>query len=117
MTKKQLKQERQQRINNTCIEMYNEAMEEYRDYKVSRKIKKFRKCAAETIETQNYIFLRSYNTIVCLYDKKEHIIVDVLRYVYGYTATSSQHINKFYNDLVVENLGKYGIPIITWKDL
>ena len=104
----------QQNTNNRCIEIYNKSMEEYRDYKVSRKIKKFRKCTAETIETQNYIFLRSYNTIVCVYDKKQNIVVDVLRYVYGYTATSTQHIYKFFNDLRVAN---FGIAFLIWRDI
>lgn len=41
------------------------------------------------------VYLRSYDTIVAIYDKDEDALYDILRTEYGYTATSSQHISKF----------------------
>ena len=46
--------------------------------------------------------LRSYNTIIAfaVYDRNEDkmFFADILRRVYGYTATSVQHISKFKRD-------------------
>lgn len=41
--------------------------------------------------------LKSYNNIVAMVDEVGDGI-DFLRYVYGYTATSAQHIRKFFDD-------------------
>ena len=41
--------------------------------------------------------LKSYRTIVAMVDENGRKY-DFLRYVYGYTATSAQHINKFFKD-------------------
>ena len=71
--------------------------EEANDYNHIR-IRKFRHCSADIIETNNYICLRSYATIVAFINKEERILYDVLRYVYGYTATSCHHIAKFRSD-------------------
>lgn len=60
--------------------------------------KKFRNCSAEIIETESGYYLRSYWTIIAYIDKKTKICYDALRVVYGYTATSSQHISKFIHD-------------------
>lgn len=46
-------------------------------------------------ENVRYTILKSYNTIVAYYDHDDGTFYDVLRPVYGYTATSSQHISKF----------------------
>ena len=62
---------------------------------------RLRSCTAETFETENYIFLRSYRTVVAFIDKHSHTLYDVLRYVYGYTSTSAQHISKFWHDFYV----------------
>ena len=61
-------------------------------------ISDFRRCSAEIIDTPNYTILRSYATIVAFIEKSTGKFYDVLRYVYGYTATSCQHIAKFKND-------------------
>lgn len=45
-----------------------------------------------------FIYLRSYNTIVAVIDNCTGEAVDMLRTVYGYTATSAQHIRKFLED-------------------
>lgn len=49
-------------------------------------------------EDGEFIYLRSYNTIVCVIDTITGEAVDVLRTEYGYTQTSAQHITKFLND-------------------
>lgn len=57
-----------------------------------------RSCKADVLESDNYLFLKSYNTIVAIIDKKTGDFYDVLRKVYGYTSTSAQHIWKFRKD-------------------
>ena len=64
------------------------------NYDVSR----LRTCSASVYETPDYIVLRSYSTIVAYINKNTREFFDALRYVYGYTATSAQHISKFRND-------------------
>lgn len=59
---------------------------------------KLRNCQAVVIEVGNYYLLKSYETIVAFIDRYSGICYDILRYVYGYTATSAQHIAKFAND-------------------
>ena len=44
---------------------------------------------------EDIIILRSYHTVIAIYDKRENIVYDFLRAVYGYTSTSCQHIRKF----------------------
>ena len=46
---------------------------------------------------ENFIVLKSYNTPVAIYDISNDTVYDFLRIVYGYTATSTQHIAKFTN--------------------
>ena len=75
-----------------------ECMQEEVDDYEHRRITKFRHCSAEIIETNNYICLKSYATIVAFINKDERVLYDVLRYVYGYTSTSNQHIAKFRTD-------------------
>lgn len=53
-------------------------------------------CQAKTHQTRGYTFLISYNTIVAFIDDSGNLF-DVLRLVYGYTATSTMHISKFRN--------------------
>lgn len=52
-------------------------------------------CSADTFSTERYIFLKSYNTVIACIDKTTGECFDWLRLVYGYTATSAQHICKF----------------------
>ena len=46
----------------------------------------------------SFTYLRSYNTIIAVIDDNTGEAVDILRTVYGYTATSAQHIAKFLQD-------------------
>ena len=60
-------------------------------------IRRLRTCNACVLASGNYYLLKSYNTIIAAVDADGNLY-DFLRYVYGYTATSAQHIAKFYND-------------------
>lgn len=59
------------------------------------RIEQLNHCQATVFETEKYLLLRSYQTIVAAIDKSTGICYDWLRLVYGYTATSAQHIRKF----------------------
>lgn len=73
------------------------------------KINQLNHCSAAIYDTEKYYVLRSYATIIAVIDKETDICYDFLRLVYGYTATSAQHIRKFMN--------KYGIVRKkTWHD-
>lgn len=53
-------------------------------------------CQAWTYQTRGYSFLVSYETIVAFIDDRGNMY-DILRLVYGYTATFAKHIAKFRN--------------------
>lgn len=91
MTKKEL-----QDVENRLVERVYERIVNG-DYTNESLIEssQLRTCNARVYVYPSIILLQSYNTIVAFIDKEERAIVDVLRYVYGYTATSSQHIAKF----------------------
>ena len=57
--------------------------------------------AFDTEKGRVYV-LKSYNTIVAMIDEAG-VCYDFLRYVYGYTATSAQHISKFFKDYAPAN--------------
>lgn len=66
--------------------------------------KRLRTCSAYTFDvyegdTIRYKVLVSYSTIVAYFDYDGGTFFDVLRVVYGYTATSAQHIAKFKKEL------------------
>ena len=87
---------KQEHINEMCLDVYGKAYDEY--FNGEFNVKPLRSCTAEVCETDGYFLLRSYNTIVAVVEKSTGIYWDVLRMVYGYTATSAQHIAKFSND-------------------
>lgn len=92
-----MKKEKQEYINSICTYVYKKAMEEYESHNYIN-CGQLRSCSAEVLETENYFLLRSYNTIVGVMSKRTRELIDVLRFVYGYTAKSAQHITKFGND-------------------
>lgn len=59
---------------------------------------RLRSCQAYVANIDNISVLRSYDTIIAVIDYTTDTLYDFLRYVYGYTATSSQHIAKFDHD-------------------
>lgn len=62
---------------------------------------RLRSCNATVHKTYGFTLLKSYNTIVAAIDDFG-VAYDFLRLVYGYTATSSQHITKFFKDYNVQ---------------
>lgn len=92
----------QQKINQECVDEFRGALQELEEARISingylmySKFHKFLHCQASYIHTRNYTILLSYDTIVCVINRNNMIAYDFLRYVYGYTATSAQHITKF----------------------
>lgn len=61
-------------------------------------LRRLRTCNAYVYETPSYYLLKSYATFVAFIRKSDGECFDILRNVYGYTATSAQHITKFKND-------------------
>lgn len=62
------------------------------------KWRQLHRCSADIgIVNGTWILLKSYSTIVAAYNIYTDELFDFLRLVYGYTATSSQHIAKFRN--------------------
>ena len=59
-----------------------------------KKVDRLNYCQAWVYQTNGYCFLVSYKTIVAFIDDSGNMY-DVLRLVYGYTATSTTHICKF----------------------
>lgn len=64
-----------------------------------------RSCSADVCRVSHFFILRSYATIVAIIDTRTDTLYDFLRYVYGYTPTSVQHISKFSKDY---GSGKWG---------
>lgn len=67
--------------------------------------RQLRSCSAEVAPAVDnetgellYCVLRSYNTIIAIINTRTDTLYDFLRYVYGYSATSAQHIAKFDKD-------------------
>lgn len=89
------KREKKAFCNQICKEVYEDAMSEL-DY--TNKRTRLRTCSAVVIETEHYFILQSYLTLVAVIDKATDVLYDVLRYAYGYTSTSAQHISKFEKD-------------------
>ena len=55
-------------------------------------------CKAQVLRTDNnLVCLVSYTTLVAIIDRNTRTLYDVLRYTYGFTQTSAQHIAKFRN--------------------
>lgn len=57
--------------------------------------KQLYKCQARMYFTDYVVLLKSYNTFVAAFDINENTVYDFSRYVYGYTATTAQHVRKF----------------------
>ena len=85
----------QQAINDKVMAMLDKYTNGNESVIRSRRL---RTCSAVVLETSNYYVLQSYATIIALIDKETDICYDFLRYVYGYTSTSGQHIAKFRHD-------------------
>ena len=67
-------------------------------------VKRLRTCQAYVYETDSYYILKSYSTVVAFIRKDDCECFDILRKVYGFTSTSSQHIAKFRHDYNAEDI-------------
>ena len=74
---------------------------------------RLRYCNAHVLTYENKVtkkrvrLLQSYNTIVAAISCETGIALDFLRYVYKYTTTSAQHINKFFHDYGAQEINRY----------
>lgn len=93
-----MKKAEQAIMNQKAEQIFTAAVNELNNVNSIISRKPLRTCSATVIETNNYYLLRSYNTYIAAIEKKTDILSDVLRIVYGYTATSAQHISKFEKD-------------------
>lgn len=92
-----MKKTEQNAINTAvlaAIEEFNAARNETPQVSACR----LRSCAATVLVFPNYYALQSYNTIIAIIDRRTDTLYDFLRYVYGFTRTSAQHISKFEQD-------------------
>lgn len=82
----------QTEINTICNTMLQDAMQ---DLKTCKKpiFGRLYNCQAQIIHCDTFTILQSYNTYVAVF--YDDTVYDCLRTVYGYTATSAQHISKF----------------------
>lgn len=106
------KRENQAFCNQICKEVYEDAMSELNGV---FDCKRLRTCNAVVYETEHYFILQSYRTPIAVIAKSTDSLYDVLRYVYGYTATSAQHISKFEKDYC---RGKWNCEMrLTFRDI
>lgn len=104
-----MKKTEQLAINEKVVALVNE-FNSSNNYALNWR--KLRSCSAEVatiIDAETgelvYYVLRSYRTVVAAIDVRTDTMYDFLRYVYGYTSTSAQHIAKFDKDY---GRGKWG---------
>ena len=93
-----MKKAEQAIMNQKAEKIFNAAMNELSGVNSIISTKPLRTCNAKVIETKNFYLLKSYNTFIAAIEKRTDTLSDVLRIVYGYTATSAQHISKFEKD-------------------
>ena len=98
--------------NNLCQKQENDEIEsmieffnEYFRGSSYGSAKRLRSCKATVYTSERFYVLQSYNTIVAFLDRETDTLYDVLRFVYGYTNTSAQHIRKFEKDYSKSILG------------
>nr|DAR97722.1 MAG TPA: hypothetical protein [Caudoviricetes sp.] len=98
------------KVDEVCYEIYNLCR-----YEDASEWKRLRSCSAYVCKLGRFYILKSYTTIVAAIDTENDICYDFLRKVYGYTATSSQHIIKFNKDY---GRGKWGCAEqLTWREV
>ena len=107
MTKKEL----QRQENEIVLEHYTKLKVNLdRELRLVQQKKRLRTMSATILLTPNYILLESYSTLVAFIPRGTDRCIDILRYVYGYTATSAKHISAFANE--------YGAnKRYTWKEV
>lgn len=94
-------------IDNTlCEDIYNYHKNIIKQRKFKH-VAQLRKCNANVFENNRFYYLMSYGTVVAIIYKNHNVCIDFLRLVYGYTATSAQHISKFCKDYNVTTIYRY----------
>lgn len=92
-----MKKQEQLSINSKIelvMDKYNEVFCNTQEDKMPPKIR-LHYMQAWRQDFESFTILWSYNTAVAVYDRTTDTLYDILRGVYGYTATSAQHIAKF----------------------
>lgn len=96
--------------NSVAIEKWNRAIDELPLHHDERRL---HYCQAWVTETQHFYILRSYQHLIACIEKSTDTLVDMLRFEYGYTSTSNQHICKFSK---AYGNGKWGAENrLTWR--
>lgn len=93
-----MRKQEQVTINSLADKVWEQASKEFENEYGRTKPVRLRTCKAYVVETTHYYFLKSYSTYVAVIDKEQDALIDMLRWVYGYTNTSAQHIAKFNKD-------------------
>lgn len=96
----------QTKINTEVCEVYNDLLHCI-DMFGSQKIGQLRSCNATVYKTYGYTYLESYGTKIAAIGHGNYQCYDFLRKVYGYTATSNQHIHKFCKDYGAVKINQY----------
>ena len=97
-----MKKAEQMAINEKVLQ----ALEEFnKNHAIITNVRQLRNCSAQVYRQGKYYVLQSYRTVIAFIDTDTDTLYDVLRYVYGYTSTSAQHISKFSKDY---GAGKWG---------
>lgn len=99
-------------------ESVKKALEEIANLGYLGKGQKLRTCTADVFIKGKWTLLRSYNTIVSAIDTETNTLYDFLRLVYGYTATSAQHISKFNHDYCNHAISPWGCTTVyTYREV
>lgn len=88
MTKKEMHKIENEMVEKAWEKAQKVWIKERKDYE------RLNHCQAWVCQANRYCFLVSYKTIVAFIDDSGNMF-DVLRLVYGYTATSVMHITRF----------------------
>ena len=95
MTKASIYREKQKEENEIVLKAIDDFnAKEHKFVELHR----LRSCTAWVYEYEDCRVLLSYKTQIAHIDLKTGNMYDYLRYVYGYTSTSSQHLSKFAHD-------------------
>ena len=102
----------QKDINTACVQICNLFHESFMNCSPDG-VSRLRTCNAIVYRWQSgncvTYALKSYKTFVALVitDGERTACYDFLRYVYGYTPTSAQHISKFFADYAGKSAERY----------
>lgn len=92
-----MRKKEQLEINKEVFDAIGRYKEEHEHHPLGEGTR-LRTCQAWVYETPSFYVLESYNTFVAIIEKSTDTCYDFLRYAYGYTNTSAQHISKFDKD-------------------